>query len=46
MARRVDLPEYPSEQVLREKLLQARGANGRGVRCEAVSEGHEGFGFA
>lgn len=30
----VDLPEYPSEEVLREKLLQA------------VSEGHEGFGFA
>lgn len=30
----VDLPEYPSEDVLREKLLQA------------VSEGHEGFGFA
>eukprot|EP00931_Biecheleriopsis_adriatica_P032558 TRINITY_DN18993_c0_g2_i1.p1 TRINITY_DN18993_c0_g2~~TRINITY_DN18993_c0_g2_i1.p1 ORF type:complete len:2013 (+),score=532.86 TRINITY_DN18993_c0_g2_i1:809-6040(+) len=30
----VDLPDYPSEEVLREKLLQA------------VSEGHEGFGFA
>jgi len=30
----VDLPEYPSEDVLRDKLLQA------------VSEGHEGFGFA
>eukprot|EP00930_Biecheleria_cincta_P038210 TRINITY_DN26257_c0_g1_i1.p1 TRINITY_DN26257_c0_g1~~TRINITY_DN26257_c0_g1_i1.p1 ORF type:complete len:2387 (-),score=590.65 TRINITY_DN26257_c0_g1_i1:69-7061(-) len=30
----VDLPEYTSEELLREKLLQA------------VSEGHEGFGFA
>ncbi|CAK0888916.1 unnamed protein product [Prorocentrum cordatum] len=30
----LDLPEYPSEEVLREKLVQA------------VSEGHEGFGFA
>lgn len=30
----LDLPEYPSEDVLREKLSQA------------VSEGHEGFGFA
>ena len=25
---RVDLPEYPSEQVLREKLLQALGLKG------------------
>ena len=31
---RLDLPDYPSEEVLREKLLQA------------VHEGHEGFGFA
>lgn len=30
----LDLPDYPSEEVLREKLLQA------------VREGHEGFGFA
>eukprot|EP00930_Biecheleria_cincta_P024231 TRINITY_DN17362_c0_g1_i1.p1 TRINITY_DN17362_c0_g1~~TRINITY_DN17362_c0_g1_i1.p1 ORF type:complete len:3719 (+),score=933.30 TRINITY_DN17362_c0_g1_i1:1202-11158(+) len=30
----LDLPDYPSEDVLREKLLQA------------VREGHEGFGFA
>jgi len=30
----LDLPDYPSEEVLREKLVQA------------VSEGHEGFGFA
>lgn len=30
----LDLPDYPSEEVLREKLLQA------------VHEGHEGFGFA
>eukprot|EP00927_Polykrikos_kofoidii_P003483 TRINITY_DN11382_c0_g4_i2.p1 TRINITY_DN11382_c0_g4~~TRINITY_DN11382_c0_g4_i2.p1 ORF type:complete len:3793 (+),score=824.17 TRINITY_DN11382_c0_g4_i2:147-11525(+) len=30
----VDLPEYPSEEILRDKLMQA------------VSEGHEGFGFA
>jgi len=30
----LDLPDYPSEDVLREKLLQA------------VRDGHEGFGFA
>lgn len=30
----LDLPDYPSEEVLRDKLLQA------------VHEGHEGFGFA
>jgi len=30
----LDLPDYPSEEVLRDKLMQA------------VSEGHEGFGFA
>jgi len=30
----LDLPDYPSEDVLRQKLLQA------------VREGHEGFGFA
>jgi len=30
----LDLPEYPSEAVLRDKLMQA------------VREGHEGFGFA
>jgi len=30
----LDLPEYPSEEVLRQKLLQA------------VRDGHEGFGFA
>jgi len=30
----LDLPDYPSEDVLRDKLLQA------------VREGHEGFGFA
>lgn len=30
----LDLPEYPSEEILREKLLTA------------VKEGSEGFGFA
>ena len=30
----LDLPDYPSEEVLRDKLVQA------------VREGHEGFGFA